>query len=382
MQEKSKGLLGVIVIAVVLVMGYFALSGGEEVVEEVAEEAGPITIGFMGALTGDVAFIGEIVRAGVEVAVDELNAAGGIDGKIVEVIYEDSGCDGEMGANAANKLVNVDNVLAIIGPTCTPATLAAAPIAEEAGVPMISYSATAASISEAGDYIFRTVPSDAFQAAFASDYIYNELGIETAAILSCLNDWCQGNADTFAATFEGEVLGSESFEQGSVDLRSQITKLQALEPDMIYMLSFTAGSIAGITQLNELGVMDDTLVFGADTFGDVSIWNELGELGDGIMYTEPAGIEYDEAFVEAIEVVLGGETEMNTYVPRAYDAVSVLAWAIEEAGLDQEAIKDQLYKLDGFVGMSDTYSFDENGDTENAQYDIKLIEGGKIVSAE
>jgi len=378
MKEKSKGLLGVVVIAVVLIVGYFALSGGNSTTSPVVDESSDtITIGFMGALSGDVAFIGENVRAAVEIAVEEVNATGGIDGKMIEVIYEDSGCDSQMGASAANKLVNVDRVTAIIGPTCTPAALAAAPIAEEGGVPMISYSATAAAISDAGDYTFRTAPSDAFQAAFAADYIYNDLGKTRAVILNCLNDWCQGNADTFADNFEGEVLAMETFDVGATDIRSQISKVQAEDPDVVYLLAFPTTTVAGIAQMDELGLNETALIFGADVMSDPTIWDNLGELGNDVMYTEAASLEFADSFVLAMEAKLGEGAVVNVYAPRAYDAVMILAWAMDQAGVDREMIKDTLYILEGYEGLADSYTFDENGDPSTASYNVQEVVDGE-----
>ena len=282
-----------------------------------------------------------------------------------------------MGANAANKLVNIDGVTAIIGPTCTPAALAAAPIAEEAGVPMISYSASAAAISDAGDYIFRTAPSDAFQAAFAADYIYNDLGKTRAAILNCLNDWCQGNADTFAENFQGEVLASETFDTGATDIRSQISKVQAEDPDVVYFLAFPSTTVAGVTQMNELGLNETALIFGADVMSDPTIWDDLGELGNDILYTEAAAFAFADDFVAAMSAKLGEDTEVNVYAPRAYDAVMILAWAIDQAGLDQEMIKDALYTLEGYEGLADTYTFDENGDPSTAAYNVQKVVDGE-----
>jgi len=378
MNEKAKGWIAFIVVAAVIVMGYLALSTPEEF--EVGGETVTVTIGFMGALSGDIAFIGENVRAAVEVAVEELNYNGGINGTMVEVVYEDSGCDATMGASAANKLVNIDNVTAIIGPTCTPAALAAAPIAEEAGVPMISYSATAATISEAGDYIFRTAPSDAFQASFAAEYASGVLGAETVAILHCLNDWCQGNADTFEEMFTGDVVATESFEQDATDLRTQITKAQAEEPDLVYFLAFTSSTVAGVQEMEELGLLEDTIVFGADTWTDATVWEELGETANGLYYTQPTSIEFADDFVAAMEEKLGEEEEVTVYAPRGYDAVMILAEAIAEAGLDREAIKNALYEVDGHEGLADTYSFDENGDPSTAAYDVlEIVDGEPVV---
>ena len=384
MKEKSKGLLGVIIVAIVLIVGYFALSGGTETTDTTNTTVGEgdtITIGFIGSLSGEVAFIGESVRAGVEFAVDEVNAAGGVNGAMIEVIYEDGGCDATMAANAANKLVNVDGVTAIIGATCSPATLAAAPIVEEAGIPMISYSSTAPAVSDAGEYIYRTVPSDSFQAVFAADYIYNTLGYENVAVMYCLNDWCDGNHLAFVDAFEGTIVAEEAHEEGATDLRAQVTKVAEAAPDAVYMPAFPADTVAGIRQLAEQG-LGDTPLFGADAWGELTIWEDLGELGEGAMYTEPSNADAPESYSEGILNYIEEDT-VTVYTARAYDAVLVLVEALTTAeSLAGADIKTALDAVEGLEGVADTYTFDEMGDPTNAAYVVKQIVDGESVIVE
>ena len=151
MSNTAKTVVGIIVL-VLVVWGIMAVNGKKAAAPAV------VKIGFTGPLTGDTADIGQNAQAAVSIAVDEINKAGGVLGKQLEVVYEDDTCNGTGGANAVSKLINADKVAALLGPACSGATLGAAPIAEAAKVPELSYCSTNPTISDAGDYIFRDVP--------------------------------------------------------------------------------------------------------------------------------------------------------------------------------------------------------------------------------
>ena len=227
-----------------------------------------IKIGFIGPLSGDVASMGQSAKAAVELAVEEINSNGGVSGRPLEVIYEDGKCEPKDSTSAANKLVNIDGVAVIIGGLCSGETLAAAPIAEIGKTVLLSYCSSNPKITEAGDYIFRDYPSDAFQGKVAAEKIYNELNAKNVAILYCLGDWCVGIKDVFKKRF-GELGGSitieEGYEQDARDLRTQITKIKDSKPDLIYFLGYTEASIVGLKQLKEMGV--EIPKFGGDAWG-------------------------------------------------------------------------------------------------------------------
>ncbi len=135
--------------------------------------------------------MGENARAAVQIAVDEVNKAGGVLGRQIEVVYEDDMCTGATGANAISKLINTDKVVAVLGSVCSGATLGEAPIAEAAKIPQLSYCATNPTISQAGDYIFRDVPSDLFQAKYAAGYFMSH-NMTKVSLLTIKNDWGDG----------------------------------------------------------------------------------------------------------------------------------------------------------------------------------------------
>ncbi len=372
MSKGVKIIIGLIVI-VLIIWGISSASkkGGAPAANE------PIKIGFTAPMSGDLANIGENAKAAVEVATEEINTAGGINGRTIQVIYEDDKCAGPEGVSAMNKLVNVDKVTAVLGSVCSPATLSFAPIAENAKMPVISYCSTAPKISEAGDYIFRDVPSDLFQANFAAKYLYETLGKRKAAIIYLNNDWGLGLRKAFNDAFTalgGKVVLEDSYDPTSKDLRTQMAKVKASDADLLYFPGFTDGTIAGIKQAKVIGLKQT--IFGADAWDDNKIWDELGAAGEGAMYTR-VGTNSSDSFKAKMKEKVG--TDSIIYCSNyAYDGMKILANVIGKVGTDRTAIKDALYavKYEGGVS-SPVIEFDQNGDPKGASYIINVIKNSK-----
>lgn len=374
MNQSIKWVVGIIVVVAVVVVGYFLSKGPTKPLS-----TEPIKIGFIGPLTGDVATIGENMKVAVEIARDEINQEGGINGRRIEIIFEDGRCDAKTAANAGNKLINIDKVSMIIGGACSSETLAVAPMTEKAKVILFSAASTNPKIAEAGDYIFRNVPSDAFQGVFAAEYIKNTLKLNKAALLKCLSDWCIGINDAFKVKFQelgGTIVAEESFQQEARDLRSQLIKIKAAAPEIIYFISYTEATIPGIKQVKELGI--NAVLFGADAWSDPKIWQEVGKVGDGAMYVEPANKSLPETFIAEMNRRTGGK-EINVYAPRAYDALKILASLMKQKGVDATMIKNALYGVKNYQGIADNYTFDRRGEITEAKYVIKRVQDGKVI---
>jgi branched-chain amino acid transport system substrate-binding protein len=376
----KKTWIGVIILIVIIILGYLMFLGGNG--SESDKEGGVITIGFIGPLTGDYAAIGTGIKGAMQYAIDEVNKDGGIDGKTLQAIYEDDACDPTMAANAVNKLVNVDKVTAIIGGTCSSATLAGAPIAEAAGVPMISYASTSPLVTTAGDYIFRDVPSDMLQATYIANYIYDNLNSPSVAVMYVNNDWGKGIATQFVESYKGTIVAEESHVEGATDLRTQIAKVLDANPEVIYFPSYATDAISGIKQLDEAGVLDDITVIGGDSWDQASIWTDLGSIGEGMIYSRPANIEPTSEYTTGVAQYITPDQD-SVYAARGYDAIMILAQAMKTAkDLTGESIKDSLYNIQNLQGVADNYSFDENGDLKSANYEIVQIKSSERVPLE
>lgn len=376
MEDQKSGSLTWIIAAIIIIGGIFFFAKTAKA-PEAPKATGPVTIGFTGPLTGDLANIGQNVKAAVEIAVEEVNQAGGIEGRPLQVIYEDDQCNGTGGTNAANKLINVDKVPVILGSTCSPAMLAFAPIAEKAKVVALGYCTTAPKITDAGDYIFRDVPSDLFQADFAAKYIYGTLGKTKAAIVYLNNDWGLGLKKSFGEAFValgGAVVLEEGYDPTSKDLRTQMAKVKSSGADILYFPGFTDGTIAGLKQAKAIGLKQT--IFGADAWDDNKIWSELGAAGDGAMFTV-VGTNSNDSFKAKMKEKIGSDSIIycSNY---AYDGIKIIAKVMSEVGVDSTKIKDTLYGTVYEGGVSSPkIQFDKNGDPVGASYVIKVVKGGK-----
>ena len=328
----------------------------------------PFRIGAMDALTGPAETYGNPIIQAKQLAVEEINAAGGINGRMLELIPEDSKCAAQDAITAYNKLTDVDGVKIILGTTCSGAMLGAAPLAEAEGVVMLSASATSPDIAMAGDYIFRTAIND------------NQLGIDTGntliaddihhlATITESTDYAEGARRTTVARLEeldGHVVASESYSTDVTDFRSQLTKLIAARPDGIYLAAqqeFSAGTI--MKQLRELGyegpIFSETVATGPEAL------NIAGEAATGMKaiipnpeLSTPAGV----AFLENFEKRYGNVATIPWFQASAYDDVYIAAECLAQTGDDQDAdgFRDCLNGLTRSGAIGDNYSFDEYGD--------------------
>jgi branched-chain amino acid transport system substrate-binding protein len=363
MGQAKKQILGIIFVLIILIALYFLLQYLKNNTNQAI-----IKIGFMGPLSGNEASYGESIKRGVDLAVKEMGLTN------VEVIYEDSQCKPNEAVNAINKLINIDKVVAIIGEVCSGATLAAAPIAESNKVVMISPASTAPKITEAGDYIFRVVPSDALQGAFGAKLLKDK-GYKKLAILYGNEEYGVGFEKVLRENFEklgGKVVASESFERGTTDLRTQITKIKASKPDALYIISNAPeSSVAALRQLKELKVQ--ATIFGSEGLKSDDIIKNAKEAAEGLIVSSvTAG---NDEFIK--KHIAEYNKEPGPFAAFGYDAFKAIALAIENGAKTSEDIKNALYQLkfDGATGVID---FDDNGDV-GGNYDVFIVKNGKFV---
>ena len=220
------------------------------------DEEDPFRIGVMESVTGPGETYGTVAVRAKELAVAEINAAGGINGRMLELVVEDSKCNAQDAITAYNKLTDVDGVKIILGTSCSGAMLGAAPLAEADGVVMFSGLATNPDIADAGDYIFRTAMNDAQLGIDTGNVLWAD-GIRTVATMTEATDYAEGVRRTSVAQFEslgGEVVAEERYASDVTDFRTQLTKLIGENPDAIHIAAqaeFSGGTI--VKQLRELG---------------------------------------------------------------------------------------------------------------------------------
>jgi branched-chain amino acid transport system substrate-binding protein len=347
------------------VEGEIQVDDNNTVEEGAVEETETIKIGFMGPLSGDAASYGESIKRGVDLAAADM----GLD---IELVYEDSMCDAKEAATVVHKLISVDGVIAIVGEVCSSATLAAAPVAEAAGVVMVSPSSTSPALTDAGDYLFRTVPSDALQGDFGADLV-SEMGYSKLAVLYVNDDYGVGFMEVLEAEFAGEIVASEAIEGGSVDVRTQLTKIKDAEADALYIISNSPDSIvAALEQIVELGL--DVTVFGSEGLKADVIVEGAGEAAEGMYVTS---VSFGtEAFTAAHEAAYGEAP--GPFAAQGYDAMYAIGMALINGASTGAEVRDALYDT-AFDGVSGSLSFDENGDVYG-NYELFQVQDGAFVA--
>jgi branched-chain amino acid transport system substrate-binding protein len=370
MTKTTKTVLWIVGIVVVILIVVMVSRGG-------SNNTGPIKIGFIGPLTGSASSIGQNAQSAVEVAVDQVNSAGGINGRPLQVIYEDGQCSGAPSSSAASKLINVDKVSAILGGACSGETMAFTQIAEQANMPVLSYCSSNPAITNAGDYIFRDYPSDNYQGTYAANYLYNTLGKKKVAIFYSKTDWANGIKQVFTGAFTklgGQIVADEGFSQNSTDVRTSVAKIKAANPDAIYFLGYTAETLVALKQSQEGGLKVSTWL-GGDAWDDPKLWPAVGPYGEGMKYVVISSNPTNAFKVAMAQKV--GSGEIDTCSPPAYDGLKILAQVMAKVGTDPVAIKTALYSVDytGGVSASDI-QFDQNGDLKTANYTVNVIHNG------
>ncbi len=362
-----------IIVLAVLIVGGLAIFGGKDANSSV------IKIGFIGPLTGDAVAYGESESRAIQIAIQELNAAGGIDGKQFELISEDAKCDPQIGGTAAQKLVNIDGVKVIIGGACSGETLAAAEVTESARVILISPSASSPKITNAGDFLFRTYPSDALAGKIAAKYALETLGVKKVALITELTDYGQALREVFKEAITnggGEVVADETYASGDADFRTQILKVKESKPDVVYIVPQTpTPGLALLKQGKENGIKVPFMT--GEVLLDRQVVKENAALLEGLIGVE-TGVDWEgnpkaKAFAEAHQAKFG--TEPGTFAANAYDAVYLIADAIRAHGLDTEKIRDWLYAVENWQGTVGAITMDENGDPLLGENIRKIVKG-------
>ena len=344
---------------------------------------GSYKIGVMYPLTGDGAAYGLPIQRATKIAIDEVNAKGGVNGRKLEAIYEDSKCNPKDGNAAAQKLVNLDKVKVIIGGACSGETLGAAPITEENKVVLISPSATNPDITNAGDFVFRVAPSDAYAGVVASDYAFKDLNARKAALISESTDYAQGLRKVFKENFVklgGEIVSDETYNPEDTDFRTQVTKVKAANPDVIYIVpQAPPKGILLIKQLKEAEVTTQLLT--AEVLIGRSVIKDNAADMEGLIGVEQ---KFDEKAPKAVALLAKYKAQAKedapfpTYMAGAYDIVHLLADAIGKYGYDSEKIRDYLYAVKDYDGAVGKLTIDKNGDPI-MDYNVKQVKNSELV---
>lgn len=379
-------------IAALLLAGSMALSvtAGCKKKEEGAPgapkaAADTIKIGFMGALTGDVAMFGKPTLEGMKMAAEEINAAGGINGKKIEIVEADNRGDKQEGASVAQKLISRDNVVAILGDPTTGISKVVAPIAQKAGVVLLSAGATGPGLVEIGDYIFRNTLLDSVAIPACIDYFVNELKYKKVAVItSDNNDYSVGLSQTFrdAAKAKGvEIVADEKVKDGDKDFSAQVTNIKAKKPDVIFFSGYYTEGALIMKEARKQGIKAN--MFGGDglfspefiKLGGDAVEGSMAALGFSPEQASPETAKFIEAFKNKFNGALPG-----LFDAQGYDGLMMLADAIKRANsADPKVFKDALAQTKDFKGVSGTITIRANREPIKTPLCLLMVKGGQYV---
>lgn len=340
-----------------------------------------IKIGFFGDLSGPTFNFGESAKNGVIMAADEINLAGGIDGRRLDVVLDDDGGSPEKSATLAGTLIDKDKVIAIIAAGTSGNSRAAAPKAQSSKVPFISPSSTDPAVTQVGDYIFRACFVDAFQGEVMARFAFNTLKAKKAAILFDFNSpYGRGLTDYFELSFSklgGQIVGKLSYTQGDVDFKGQLSTIRSSEPDVVYIPGYY-GDVAVIAkQARAIGLVQPLL--GADGWDAPELWQLGGDALNGSFITTHYSADDPspaiQKFVHEYKQRYGNLTP-DAHAALAYDAMRVLVDAIIRAhSTDAAELRDALAATKDFAGVTGVISMDSERNAVKPAVVLKLQDG-------
>ena len=387
--RKFAGLFAISTLAVGLLAGCGA---DENVGSDSAggsEEGDTIKIGVNLELSGPVASYGTSEAAGIDLAVEEINAAGGIDGKEIKIVKVDNKSDNAEATSAATRLTDQEKVIAIIGAATSGATVAQAQIANDKKVPLISPSGTSPNVTVRDDgsvneYVFRTSFIDPFQGTVAANFAANELNVKNVAIYADnASDYSKGLAASFKEDFEaagGKIVAQESYVAKDSDFRSTLTRIKSANPEFIFIPGYYEEVGLIVKQAREMGI--DVPLMGADGWDSPVLLDLAGAEALNNTFTTNHYSSEDpdgkiQEFNKKFEDKYGKSPD--AFNALGYDTVYLLADAIKRAGgPDSTKIKDALAETTELELITGLYSVDENHHPIKSATILEYVDGETV----
>jgi len=345
-----------------------------------AESQNPIKIGAVFILSGISSGYGIAQRAGVELAVADVNEAGGIGGRPLEVIFEDSQGENEKAVTAVQKLIDRDEVVAIIGPTLSSEMFSAGPVAQQSGVPILGVSTTVPGITDIGEYVFRNSLPEAGVLPHTVARSIEKFGLKKVALMWAVDDNVSvAGYEIFKEEFEKqgvEIVAEASFNTKDTEFGPQITRVLAAQPDAIAISSLYQAAALVMVQARQAGYEGPFI--GGNGFNSPALIDVGKEAVEGAVVGSPWYPGRDDEkvrkFVEAYTTKMG--TGPDQFAAQAYDGLMLIAEAIRAAGsTDRDAVRDALAAIREFEGVTGTFSFDENRNPVMTPFILEIRDG-------
>ncbi|MGV3530865.1 MAG: ABC transporter substrate-binding protein [Chthoniobacteraceae bacterium] len=338
-------------------------------------------MGEFASLTGGTASFGQASHNGTQMAVDEINASGGVLGKPLRLITEDDQSKAGEAATVVRKLISREKVVAVLGEVASSRSLEAAPIAQQAKIPMITPASTNPRVTEIGDYIFRICFIDPFQGTVVSKFALNKGWKKVAVLTDVKQDYSVGLSQYFKEHFSkngGTIVAEQSYSSGDSDFNAQLTSLKAAAPEAILVSGYytEAGLIA--RQARQLGV--NVPLLGGDGWDSPSLVEVAGNSMEGCFFSNHFSVEDPDPriqeFVKKYQAKFGQTPDAMSAL--GYDSAMILADAIKRAGTtDSAPLRDALAKTADFQAITGKITLDEQRNAQKSAV-ILTIKDGKF----
>ena len=346
--KKAKRFLSVFLI-MVMVFSVAGCSGGGQETPDAEESKEPIKVGFFAPTTGPVAADGENSLNAAKLAVENINASGGIDGREVVLVDYDDAFDTKQSVSVAQKLTTKDNVVAVVSGSYSGTTRAAAPVYQDAGIPMIASYAIHPDITKTGDFIFRQSFVGSVQGKAGGKVAAEMLGAKKISILYVDNDFGSTLSSSFTGMAESlgaEIVSTDKFSFGEKEFTPILTKIKQLDADLLYLPAYPGEGSQIVRQAHDLGL--DLQIMGTEGIdATVQFIGVAGEAAEDVIITTNLNRDSDR---EIVQEFIGSFTEKYGYRPNmvaasTYDAFTVLFNVMKQTGVDSVAIKDGLHEI-------------------------------------
>jgi branched-chain amino acid transport system substrate-binding protein len=372
--RRWSGLPIVVALLLSVVTGCSQIGGGN---------SGNIVFGVSGPLTGPNAEYGQIWKKAFDIAVDEVNAKGGIKGRKIEIQFEDTQSDPKQSVVVAEKFANDKRIVAEIGDFASPASMAASPIYERAGLVQYGFTNSHPDFTKGGNFMFSTAPNQADDAPFLANYAVKEIGKKKLVLLHQNTDWGKTTADLFEAKAKelgAQIVYRDAYLPDEKDFKTIITKARDANPDGLALMSYYTDAALIAQQAKAQGLNVDIIANGA-SYSPKFI--ELGgEAVEGVKTTSPWFVGNPrpavQEFVKKYKDKYGEDP--NWFAGNAYDTVMILSNVIEKVGTDRKAIRDGLAGLKDYPSLVyGTLSFNSDRRAEIKEFNRLTVKGGQFV---
>ncbi len=336
-----------------------------------------IVIGSYSSNTGSTATFGVYQLRGTEMAVNEINATGGINGKKIKLINYDNKSDSDETLAVVNRLISQDKVVAILGEATSGRSKIGAQVAQQNKVPMLTSSATNPDVTKVGNFIFRACFIDPFQGLVMAKFMTETLKVKKAAIMRDIkSDYSVGLSDNFAAKLKelgGEIVADVSYQEGDIDFKSQLTSLKGKNPDVIFIPGYYGEVALVAKQLKELGMKQPML--GGDGWSSPDLFKIAKEAINGHYFSNHYTTESKDP--KTMKFVQEFKTKFNetpdVMAALAYDATYMMAEAIKNTkAVTSENIREELSKIKDFHGVTGKMSMDANRDAVKSAVVVRV----------